>query len=97
MNTLRGEVALMLGDETYTLCLTLGALAQIETLLGCKSLDELQLRFRQLSSAELIAILKILLIAGGSDPKQITAAWLESIPPNLASQSVADAFDAALG
>lgn len=97
MNTLRGEVPLKLSDGTYTLCLTLGALAQIESLLGCQSLDELRVRFRNLSSSELIAIVKILLIAGGTDPNQVTASWVESIPPNLASQSVADAFDAALG
>ena len=97
MNAVRGEVPLVWGERTHCLCLTLGALAEIETALGCTSLDELQIRFRQLSTSELVTILKILLVAGGTAPDTVTRQWLNQIPPNLASQAVAEAFHAALG
>lgn len=40
MNPQRGEVALDIGGETRKLCLTLGALAEIEAALGCESLKD---------------------------------------------------------
>ena len=37
-NRRRGEVALQLGDTRYTLCLTLGALAELEEAFGVQDL-----------------------------------------------------------
>ncbi|WP_244472635.1 GTA-gp10 family protein, partial [Methylobacterium sp. Leaf89] len=58
-NRRRGEVALALGPERYTLCLTLGALAELEDALGAADLTELAARFGEgrLRSRDLIALL----------------------------------------
>ena len=50
MNGARGEVTLCIDGCEHTLCLTLGALAEIETAFGCSSLSELQARMRRLSA-----------------------------------------------
>ena len=44
-NRRRGEVALQLGDTRYTLCLTLGALAELEDAFGVQDLMALAERF----------------------------------------------------
>ena len=43
MNPQRGETAIEIDGETRKLCLTLGALAEIERGLGCMSLKDLTL------------------------------------------------------
>ena len=45
----RGETTILLNGQPYILCLTLGALAELETLFGCDSLTDLQLRLGKLS------------------------------------------------
>ena len=44
-NRRRGEVALQLGETRYTLCLTLGALAELEDAFGVQDLMALAERF----------------------------------------------------
>ena len=44
-NRRRGEVALELGGQRYTLCLTLGALAELEDAFGVADLAALGERF----------------------------------------------------
>jgi hypothetical protein len=66
-NTRRGEVALVLGAERYTLCLTLGALAELEDAFGVQDLNALAERFGtgRLSSRDLLTILGLGLRGGG--------------------------------
>jgi hypothetical protein len=66
-NARRGEVALQLGDRRYTLCLTLGALAELEEAFGVGDLMALAERFGEgrLSSRDLLALLAIALRGGG--------------------------------
>jgi len=68
-NRRRGEVALALGSERYTLCLTLGALADLEDALGAADLTALAARFGdgRLKSRDLIALLGAALRGGGHD------------------------------
>ncbi|MGU3361114.1 gene transfer agent family protein [Methylobacterium sp. M6A4_1b] len=68
-NRRRGEVALALGSERYTLCLTLGALAELEDALGAADLGDLGGRFAggRLKSRDLIALLGAALRGGGHD------------------------------
>lgn len=65
MNRIRGEVPLVVGGATYRLCLTLGALAEIETHLGAGNLAELDARLARPTTADLVAILGALLRGGG--------------------------------
>ncbi len=68
-NRRRGEVALDLGGERYTLCLTLGALAELEDAFGVADLQALGTRFADggLSSRDLIKLLGVALRGGGHD------------------------------
>ena len=68
-NARRGEVALQLGDRRYTLCLTLGALAELEEAFGVEDLMALAERFGagRLSSRDLLALLAIALRGGGHE------------------------------
>jgi hypothetical protein len=66
-NTRRGEVALQLGGARYTLCLTLGALAELEEAFGAGDLMALAERFGsgRLASRDLLLILAAGLRGGG--------------------------------
>lgn len=90
----RGEVGLVIGGVERRLCLTLGALAEIETVFGCTTMAELQVRLKHLSAAELIQLLAALLRGGG---EQITDLSEADLSPGAAAKAVAEAFRAALG
>lgn len=77
-NRRRGEVALDLGGCRYTLCLTLGALAELEDAFGVQDLAALAERFGsgRLSSRDLLAILVVALRGGGHDVSDAEAASL---------------------
>ncbi len=62
LNRARGETGLSINGEVQCLCLTLGALAYIETALGTSSLDDLAQRLRLLSAADVLAVLSALLM-----------------------------------
>jgi hypothetical protein len=66
-NRRRGEVALQLGETRYSLCLTLGALAELEDAFGVQDLMALGQRFGtgRLSSRDLLTLLAIALRGGG--------------------------------
>ena len=94
MNGARGETRVRLAGEERTLCLTLGALAEIETALGVAGLGGLADRMRALSARDLTAVLAALLRGGGetalADDLAATA-----IDPREAAEAVAMAFTAA--
>lgn len=66
-NRRRGEVPLTLGSERYTLCLTLGALAELEDALQAGDLAGLAERFDggRLAARDVIALLGAALRGGG--------------------------------
>ena len=68
-NKRRGEVGLELGRERYTLCLTLGALAELEDAFAVADLQALAARFAggRLSGRDLIKLLGVALRGGGHD------------------------------
>lgn len=96
MNRLRGEVSLTIDGKPRRLCLTLGALAEIETGFGCQSLSELQARLRRVSASELVVVLAALLRGGGEGGCADTVTEL-GIDAGEAARAVAEAFHAALG
>ena len=65
MNPQRGEAAIMIDGEMRKLCLTLGALAEIEAAHGCDTLKDLSLRLKSVSARDLMKLLKALLRGGG--------------------------------
>lgn len=66
-NAHRGEVGLTLGGSRYTLCLTLGALAELESAFGVSDLAAVGERFAcgRLSSRDLLTLLAVALRGGG--------------------------------
>jgi len=84
-NRRRGEVALQLGDTRYTLCLTLGALAELEDAF-VQDLIALTERFGtgRLSSRDLLTLLGVALRGGGhglSDAEVASLPLHEGIEP----------------
>jgi Phage tail tube protein, GTA-gp10 len=68
-NRHRGEIAADLGGKTYTLCLTLGALAELEHAYGDQDLIAIAERFEngRVGAADAIKIIGAGLRGGGSD------------------------------
>ena len=95
-NGIRGEARAVLAGAERKLCLTLGALAEIETALGTRGFAELAERMRSLSARDLVAVLAALLRGGGEAE---TAQTLDrsAIDPKEAAEAVARAFSASAG
>ncbi len=95
MNGARGEVSIEIDGKLRRLCLTLGALAEIETEFGCHTLQELQARLRALSANDMVRVLAILLRGGGESE---VAASLEvaAVEPGSAARAISEAFRVAL-
>ncbi|WP_309630017.1 GTA-gp10 family protein [Brevundimonas sp.] len=95
-NGVRGEALAMLAGGQRRLCLTLGALAEIETALGVSGIAGLAARMRALSAQDLMAVLAALLRGGG---EEALAGELDraAIDPVEAAEAVALAFTAARG
>lgn len=95
-NGARGEVIVVLAGAERKLCLTLGALAEIETALGVSGVAGLAKRMATLSARDLMAVLAALLRGGG---ETAPAAGLDraAVDPVEAAEAVAKAFEAAGG
>lgn len=91
VNGPRGEVSLLIDGQARALCLTLGALAEIETAFGCKELRELDMRMRALSARDLVVVLGALLRGGGETDLAGRLGQLV-IAPGAAAKAVAEAF-----
>jgi hypothetical protein len=94
-NRRRGEVPLVLGEDRYTLCLTLGALAELEDAFGVDDLGALAARFARgrPSSRDLLRLLAAALRGGGHD---LTDADVAALPLAGGLPAVAAALAAAL-
>lgn len=92
-NGARGEVLVELDGAPRRLCLTLGALAEIETALEVSGIEALAERLRRPTARDLMAVLAALLNGGGEAE---LAARLEqaSVSPQAAADAVARAFEA---
>ena len=93
-NGARGEVVVSLAGAERRLCLTLGALAEMETVLACDGLVGLAERMRALSARDLIPVLAALLRGGGEKALADTLADT-AVDPREAAEAVAKAFAAA--
>lgn len=93
VNGARGEVRVVLAGQERRLCLTLGALAEIETALGVDGLEAVAERMRRLSARDLLAVLAALLRGGGED-EAAQGLSRAAVDPREAAQGVARAFAA---
>ncbi|MDI6623801.1 MAG: GTA-gp10 family protein [Brevundimonas sp.] len=93
-NGARGEVVASLAGVERRLCLTLGALAEMETALGCDGLAGLAERMRALSARDLTTVLAALL-RGGGEQDLANALGEAAVDPREAAEAVAKAFAAA--
>ncbi len=75
-NHYRGEIEAVLSGKTYILCLTLGALAELEQAFGSSDIAGLAARFeeRKLSARDLLAIIACGLRGGGNSVTNADAA-----------------------
>lgn len=98
-NRIRGEVPLDLGGQRYTLCLTLGALAELETALQAGDLAGLAARFAggRVSARDLIALLGVALRGGGHDLDDAAVARLPLAGLDAVSAALGDVLAAAFG
>jgi hypothetical protein len=100
-NPRRGEVALDLAGRRYTLCLTLGALAELEDAFGVADLPALAERFAsgRLSSRDLLALLAVALRGGGQalDDNEVAALPLDSGGVEALANALGDLLAATFG
>ena len=94
VNRARGEVPLLIEGEPYRLCLTLGALAEMEAGLGAKDLKELETRLARPSARDLVIILGALLRGGGHDVEDVALSRRKHHLGDVA-RAIAAAFAAA--
>lgn len=94
MNPARGEVSVTLAGAPRRLCLTLGALAEIEGALEVAGFEALAARLRRLSAKDLTAVLAALL-RGGGEAELAAGLAGAAVEPREAAEAVAAAFRAA--
>ena len=95
-NRARGEVLLEIEGRARKLCVTLGALAELEAAFDVGSLGELGERLAQLTAADLLLVLSALL-AGGGEVVSTPDLAVARIDPREAAEAVAEAFKRAFG
>lgn len=88
-NGARGQAVVTLDGAPRRLCLTLGALAEIETGLGVEGLAAVAERMKALSARDLMVVLAALLRGGGETGPDVAA-----VDPREAAGAVARAFAA---
>ncbi|MDP1739307.1 MAG: GTA-gp10 family protein [Caulobacter sp.] len=89
-NHARGEVVATLAGRPRRLCLTLGALAELETAFAAEGWEALAARLKSLSARDLTAVLAALLRGGGEAPGDLSGVELGE-----AAGAIAAAFTAA--
>jgi hypothetical protein len=93
-NAARGEVLLTINGVERRLCVTLGALAELEAAFDVVSLAELGERLSQLTASDLLIVLSALCGGGGeaSSTAELASAQIDA---KAAAAAVAAAFQAA--
>jgi hypothetical protein len=89
-NGARGEAVVVLGGRPRRLCLTLGALAELESAFAADGWEALAERLRTLSAGDLTFVLAALLRGGGEEPGDLSGVALDE-----AARAIAAAFTAA--
>lgn len=93
-NKARGEVLLEIDGRDVRLCVTLGALAELEAAFDVGALAELSERLAHMTAADMLTVIAALSIGGGEalSPRDLATARID---PRSAASAVAQAFQAA--
>lgn len=91
VNAARGEVLLEVDGRRVRLCVTLGALAELEAAFDVGSFAELGERLARLTAADLITVISAL-SAGGGSALGAADLWAARIDAKAAAEAVAEAF-----
>ena len=94
-NVVRGEVSVDLAGARRRLCLTLGALAEMEAGLGVVGMEALAQRVARMSAGDLMVVLAALL-RGGGEVELADGLARAAVEPKAAAEAVAVAFRAAV-
>lgn len=94
-NRARGEVLLGVGGRSVRLCLTLGALAELEAAFDVASFAELGERLGQLTASDLVIVLAAL-AKGGGEEMSVADLAAAQISPKAAALAVSECFRLAL-
>lgn len=92
INGIRGEVSIKINNKDYVLCLTLGALAELETAFAINDFSQLSQKFQKLNAKDLLVILAILL-KGGQNPIAIEELKEMRIELKEASSKISECFE----
>lgn len=92
-NAARGETVLEIDGRPVRLCLTLGALAELETAFDATGLEQLAQRLASVSAADLLVIIAALSGEAGLTPAALSRARIDV---RAATQAVGEAFRLAL-
>jgi len=95
-NRARGEVLLSIDGKARRLCVTLGALAELEAAFDVASLAELAERLAYLTASDLLLVISAL-SAGGGEAMSTAEVAAARIDPKDAAAAVAEAFQQAFG
>lgn len=95
MNGVRGEISVELAGARRRLCLTLGALAEMEAGLGVSGMEALAERVARMSAGDLMVVLAALL-RGGGEVELADGLARAAVEPKAAAEAVAAAFRAAV-
>jgi hypothetical protein len=89
-NRARGEAAMNIDGKARNLCLTLGALAELESALNAPGLEALAARLKRLSAMDLVLVLAALLRGGGESDADRLA--VRATDPTAIANAIADCF-----
>ncbi len=95
-NHARGEVVLEIDGAQRRLCVTLGALAELEAAFDVHALTELGDRLKHMTASDLIIVLSALTAGAGAGMSTAELACAR-IDPVAAARAVGAAFGAAFG
>jgi hypothetical protein len=91
-NRARGEAVLHVDGRPLILCLTLGALARLETAFNVESLPDLEARLRSLSGQDILVVISALLSGETLSPTELAQCRID---PGEAARAIAQAFERA--
>ena len=90
-NRARGEVLLDVDGAPHRLCVTLGALAELEAAFDVASFQDLGARVGALSASDLIVVVAAL-TTGSDAPLSAAQVASANVDPRAAAEAVAEAF-----
>jgi len=91
VNHIRGEIELSINGKVHILCLTLGALAEIEAGLDLSCSSQLSDRLKKISAKDVLVLLSALL-TGGGNPVSIEQLRILPLDPEVVATAIANAF-----